>query len=51
MICQQCGAYIPEGDYHCEQCGAPVLQPEPETGQKHEKEQWRVTKTTTVLLR
>jgi DNA-directed RNA polymerase subunit RPC12/RpoP len=30
MTCQHCGAYIPAGSYHCEQCGAPILQPEPE---------------------
>lgn len=30
MTCQNCGEYIPEGDYNCPKCGAPVLQPEPE---------------------
>lgn len=31
MTCQNCGAYVPDGEYRCPECGAPLLQPEPET--------------------
>jgi hypothetical protein len=30
MTCPNCNTDIPEGNYNCPKCGAPIPQPEPE---------------------